>query len=164
MAPSTENLTIIFSFKSTTEGGSVSNTFWPAFYSWHPCRWQNQNKDSEKAHTLLRTLLWCSLPFFLSFSRPFYRLARLAKLAGHNAKDGLTSHGFMGFGNDASAENRNESAEEIGSSSVQPTPVIGPSSSKAAAAAAAGRKWGNIIQVSGFYCFSPSIVTNALLS
>ena len=78
--------------------------------------------------------------FFLSFSRPFFRLARLAKLAGHNARDGLTSHGFMGFGNDSSATTatleRNDIAEDNGGAKTS------------AAASAAGRKWGNIIHVS----------------
>lgn len=82
------------------------------------------------------------VPFFLSFSRPFFRLARLAKLAGHNARDGLTSHGFMGFGNDSSATTapeKNDIAEDNSG---------GAKTSASAAASAAGRKWGNIIHVS----------------
>ena len=50
-------------------------------------------------------------------------------MAGHNARDGLTSHGFMGFGNDATD---NDDASSLRTN---------------AAATAAGRKWGNIIQV-----------------
>ena len=77
------------------------------------------------------------LTIFCLFSRPFFRLARLAKLAGHNAKDGLTSHGFMGFGNEATSSDKNLPDEE----NVKAT----------AAATAAGRKWGNIIQVSTYW-------------
>ena len=88
-------------------------------------------------YKLLFTLLPTQLDVvfsFLSFSRPFFRLARLAKLAGHNAKDGLTSHGFMGFGN----ENTDIKNDIEDTSSLRTN----------AAATAAGRKWGNIIQVS----------------
>ena len=94
--------------------------------------------------------------FFFLFSfflkkRPFFRLARLAKLAGHNAKDGLTSHGFMGFGNESSDKN---DPDENGA----PTTSVafggggsgggGGGNGSKAAAMAAGRKWGNIVQVS----------------
>lgn len=87
-------------------------------------------------------------PFFLK-KRPFFRLARLAKLAGHNAKDGLTSHGFMGFGNESSDKN---DPDENGA----PTTSVafggggsgGGGNGSKAAAMAAGRKWGNIVQVS----------------
>ena len=75
----------------------------------------------------------------------------MAKLAGHNAKDGLTSHGFMGFGNESSDKN---DPDENGA----PTTSVafggggsgggGGNGSKASAAMAAGRKWGNIVQVS----------------
>ena len=84
-------------------------------------------------------------------------MARLAKLAGHNAKDGLTSHGFMGFGNESSDKN---DPDENGA----PTTSVafggggsgggGGNGSKASAAMAAGRKWGNIVQVSIRYFFS----------
>ena len=96
--------------------------------------------------------------FFFLFSfflkkRPFFRLARLAKLAGHNAKDGLTSHGFMGFGNDSS--DKNDPACALGSdnemgmaSAVGAGCGGGGTKFKKAAAMAAGRKWGNIVQVS----------------
>ena len=97
-----------------------------------------------------------NFPSFLSFSRPFFRLARLAKLAGHNAKDGLTSHGFMGFGNDSSDKNDPSMAAcALGSDNEMGMagPMGGPGSGGAtkfdkAAAMAAGRKWGNIVQVS----------------
>ena len=92
--------------------------------------------------------------FFFLFSfflkkRPFFRLARLAKLAGHNAKDGLTSHGFMGFGNDSSDKNDTAITEENGGAATGCPDAAAASSSKAAAMAA-GRKWGNIVQVSNF--------------
>ena len=90
--------------------------------------------------------------FFLFFSfflkkRPFFRLARLAKLAGHNAKDGLTSHGFMGFGNESSDKN---DPDENGAptTSVAFGGGSGGGNGSKAAAMAAGRKWGNIVQVS----------------
>ena len=80
-------------------------------------------------------------------------MARLAKLAGHNAKDGLTSHGFMGFGNESSDKN---DPDENGA----PTASVafggggsgggsggGGGNGSKAAAMAAGRKWGNIVQV-----------------
>ena len=100
-------------------------------------------------------VIFFSLSSFFLKKRPFFRLARLAKLAGHNAKDGLTSHGFMGFGNESSDKN---DPDENGA----PTTSVafggggsggGGNGSKASAAMAAGRKWGNIVQVSiiGFY-------------
>ena len=91
--------------------------------------------------------------FFLFFSfflkkRPFFRLARLAKLAGHNAKDGLTSHGFMGFGNESSDKNDpDENGAPTASVAFGGAGSGGGNGSKAAAMAA-GRKWGNIVQVS----------------
>ena len=95
-------------------------------------------------------VIFFSLSSFFLKKRPFFRLARLAKLAGHNAKDGLTSHGFMGFGNESSDKN---DPDENGA----PTTSVafggggsggGGNGSKASAAMAAGRKWGNIVQVS----------------
>ena len=80
--------------------------------------------------------------------RPFFRLARLAKLAGHNAKDGLTSHGFMGFGNESSDKNDpDENGAPTTSVAFGGSGGGGGNGSKAAAMAA-GRKWGNIVQVS----------------
>ena len=82
--------------------------------------------------------------FFLK-KRPFFRLARLAKLAGHNAKDGLTSHGFMGFGNESSDKN---DPDENGAPTTSVAFGGGGGNGSKAAAMAAGRKWGNIVQVS----------------
>ena len=77
---------------------------------------------------------------FLSFSRPFFRLARLAKLAGNNAKDGLTQHGFMGFGNEATENKTEVTATENEASKTAST---------ASTASNAGRtRWGNLIHVS----------------
>ena len=84
----------------------------------------------------------------MSFSRPFFRLARLAKLAGHNAKDGLTSHGFMGFGNDSSEKNDTAITEDNGHGGAGAAGCPTAATASKAAAMAAGRKWGNIVQVS----------------
>ena len=82
----------------------------------------------------------------LAFIRPFYRLARLAKLAGSNARDGLTSHGFMGFGNDSS-ETKVDNPEENGGSTTSKNGAFGVSTTGQQTAAGKS-KWGNLMQVS----------------
>ena len=77
-------------------------------------------------------------PYFLS-SRPFFRLARLAKLAGHNAKDGLSQHGILGFGNENTAENTTTNNENDASKTASTTSTgSNPGRSR----------WGNLIHVS----------------
>ena len=102
-------------------------------------------------------VIFFSLLLFFLEKRPFFRLARLAKLAGHNAKDGLTSHGFMGFGNESSDKN---DPDENGAptTSVAFGGGSGGGNGSKAAAMAAGRKWGNIVQVSTSFLFLTIIV------
>ena len=64
----------------------------------------------------------------------------MAKLAGSNARDGLTSHGFMGFGNDTSE--KHENMEENGSKNGRTMGNSGQTFGKS--------KWGNLMQVSIF--------------
>ena len=82
----------------------------------------------------------------LPFIRPFYRLARLAKMAGSNTRDGLTSRGFMGFGNDSSDNRQAEhNLEENGGAANKNAALLMSSNGDKGKS-----KWGNIMQVSIF--------------
>lgn len=80
----------------------------------------------------------------LPFIRPFYRLARLAKMAGSNTRDGLTSRGFMGFGNDSSDNRQAEhNLEENGGAANKNAALLMSSNGDKGKS-----KWGNIMQIS----------------
>ena len=79
-------------------------------------------------------------------------MARLAKLAGHNAKDGLSQHGILGFGNENTAENTTTNNENDASKTASTTSTgSNPGRSR----------WGNLIHVS----YGPNLFsTNFLIS
>ena len=63
----------------------------------------------------------------------------MAKLAGHNAKDGLSQHGILGFGNENTAENTTTNNENDASKTASTTSTgSNPGRSR----------WGNLIHVS----------------
>ena len=67
-------------------------------------------------------------------------MARLAKMAGSNTRDGLTSRGFMGFGNDSS----DNLGENGGAANKNAALLMSSNGDKGKS------KWGNLMQVSIF--------------
>ena len=113
---------------------------------------------NHKYYTIVRYITWLLLLYIqtthpkdtcfkpacfliiLPFIRPFYRLARLAKMAGSNTRDGLTSRGFMGFGNDSS----DNMGENGGAANKNAALLMSSNGDKGKS------KWGNLMQVSIF--------------